>query len=364
MAELAVSVIDDVHELAQLRPAWRAVFASSPDRNIFLTWEWAYTWWCHFGCRDKLHVIVVRDGSDVVAIAPLLDAASHPWLGYRMLVGIGQEDADYGGFLLGADPESTGTLILDHLEEQVGRSGSVNFTRLREDSTLLSLLRRRFGLREGGRTLVQEMREEYPFLELARFVDPWRQVAALEKRNDVRRRLRRLRERHDINFDYESSAVQRNVDRFLALHDHRWAKKREGASGIFVSNQGRAFVRDVAQALDECGYVRLSFLNADEKPIAARLGFEFDGIYLGMKSAFDPAFAPFGPGHLIVAMVLEEMAARGLEEFDFMRGAGAHKTAWANGTRMVGYWTLRRPGLIGHRRLWLVLRRRRRLRGE
>ena len=62
----------------------------------------------------------------------------------------------------------------------------------------------------------------------------------------------------------------------------------------------------------------MSFVTADGVPIAARFGFECGGTYLGMKEAFDPAFASFAPGHLSVALLLEEMVARGLHEFDFL----------------------------------------------
>jgi CelD/BcsL family acetyltransferase involved in cellulose biosynthesis len=361
MGKLALSVVDDEREFARLRSPWHAVFNSSEDRNVFLTWEWAHTWWRHFHGRDRLCVVVVHEGSNVVAIAPLLDTF-FGLFGRRMLVGIGQETADYGGFLLGDQPEATGELILDYLEERLARGHAVNLTRLREGSRLLLLLRRRFPPSRPGPTLVQELIEDYPYLDLTKSEDPARHVSALEKRNDVRRRLRRLRERHDVGFVYRATPPRMAVEGFLTLHEERWASKNHPPSGIFVSNKGRVFVLDVAEALDSSELLRVSFVTADGVPIAARFGFECGGTYVGMKSAFDPAFASFAPGHLIVALLLEEMVARGLHEFDFLRGGGEHKDAWANGRRTVGYWTLRRPGAIGHRLLWLALRRRGRLR--
>jgi CelD/BcsL family acetyltransferase involved in cellulose biosynthesis len=363
MGELALSVVDDEREFATLRSAWHAVFHASEDRNVFLTWEWAYTWWRHFAGRDRLHVVVVHDGSTVVAIAPLLETSLGPWgWGHRMLVGIGQETADYGGLLLGEQPDATGEMILDHLEQRAARVDAVNLTRMRENARLLSILRRRFPPVRLGQTLVRELTEDYPCLDLTKTDDPAGHISALEKRNDVRRRLRRLREEHDVGFVYQATPARVAVEQFLALHDERWAAKGRPPSGLFVSRRGRAFVLDAAEALNASGHLRVSFVTADGVPIAARFGFECDGTYFGMKSAFDPAFASFGPGHLIVGMLLEEIAARGLHEFDFLRGAGEHKDAWANGGRAVGYWTLRRRGAIGHRLLWLALRRRRRLR--
>jgi CelD/BcsL family acetyltransferase involved in cellulose biosynthesis len=328
---------------------------------VFLTWEWVHTWWRHFRGRDRLHVVVVREGSNIVAIAPLLETP----LGLfrrRMLIGIGQESADYGGFLLGDQPDATGELILGHLEDRVARGDAVNLTRLRESSTLLSLLRRRFQPTRPGPTLVQELCEDYPCLDLTQTEDPSGHIAALEKRNDVVRTLRRLREKHDVEFVYHAGGSCLAVEQFLAIYDARWNAKGERPSGLFVGSRGRAFLRDVAGALDPSGLLRVSFVTADKVAIAGWFGFECDGAYLGMSTAFDPAFASFGPGHLIVGLLLEELVARGVHEFDFLRGADQHKDKWANVHRTVGYWTLRRRGHIGHRLLWLALRRRRRLR--
>src|SRR2546429_4472490 len=310
---LALSVIEDEREFAVLRSPWQAVFNSSRDRNVYLTWEWSYTWWRHFGDRDRLHVLVVREGNDVVAIAPLLETSLGPrGLGRRMLIGIGQETADYGGFLLGERPDARGDAILGHLEQRITRGQVVILTRLREDNTLLSLLRRRFPPGRRGPSLVQEFVEDYPFLDLMKTENPAAHVSMLEKRNDVRRRLRRLRESHDVAFVYHATRPRMNAQRFLALHDERWTAKEREPSGLFGSGAGRAFLLDVAEALDASGYLRLSFVIADGAPIAARFGFECDGTYFGVKSAFDPAFASFGPGHLIVALLLEDMVARGL----------------------------------------------------
>jgi CelD/BcsL family acetyltransferase involved in cellulose biosynthesis len=363
VAQLVLSVIQNERDFAMLRSPWRAVFNSSDDRNVFLTWEWAYTWWRHFGRRDRLHVVAVWKGSDLVSVAPLLETSLGPrgW-GHRMLVGIGQETADYGGFLLGDHPDAT-ELILDHLEQRVAHGEVVNLTRLREDGVLLSLLRRRFIPNRRSPTLIQELVEDYPFLDLTKPENPADYISALEKRNDVRRRLRRLREQYAVDFVYHAAPPRVAVERFLALHDQRWMAKGRTPSGLFVSRTGRAFLLDVAEALDATGYLRLSFVTADGAPIAARFGFECNGTYLGMKSAFDPAFSSFGPGQLMVALLIREMLARGLHEFDFLRGAGEHKDAWANGRRAVGYLTLRRRGAVGHRLLWLALRRRGRLRG-
>jgi CelD/BcsL family acetyltransferase involved in cellulose biosynthesis len=209
--------------------------------------------------------------------------------------------------------------------------------------------------------LVLEEQSEYPFLDFTAFDDPQRSVASLLKKNDVRRRLRRLAEQHEVAFEYDLAPTAVRMNQMFDLHRSRWDAKDGTMSGLFAGARRQAFSREVAERLAGCDLTRLSFVFADGQPIVGRFGFEFDHGYFGFKSGFDPQFAAFGPGHLIVGMLLEEAVARELRFFDFMRGAGDHKSQWATGTRDVGYWSLRRRDprsrLDGLRMRWMLRRR-------
>ena len=212
MGQLALSVVDDEREFAKLRSPWHAVFNSSEDRNVFLTWEWAHTWWRHFHGRDRLHVVVVREGSNIVAIAPIARDARSACSGAGCSLASARRPPTTEGVFSALSPTRPASLILDYLEERVARRHAVNLTRLRESSRLLSLLRRRFPPSRPGPTLVQELSEDYPCLDLTKTEDPAGHVSTLEKRNDVRRRLRRLRERHDVGFVYQAAPPRMAVE--------------------------------------------------------------------------------------------------------------------------------------------------------
>src|ERR1051325_6631522 len=47
------------------------LLAHSSADSLLLTCEWLYTWWKHFGRGRKLHVLAIRCGMDLIAIAPL-----------------------------------------------------------------------------------------------------------------------------------------------------------------------------------------------------------------------------------------------------------------------------------------------------
>ena len=62
---------------------------------------------------------------------------------------------------------------------------------------------------------------------------------------------------------------------------------------------------------------------------AAFYGFHAAGRTIFYLSGFDPAFARYSPGKLVVAHAIEQAIARdAARAFDFLRGAEAYKYAW------------------------------------
>src|SRR5262249_21734181 len=59
-------------DLVDLEPAWNALVRDAGVDHPFLTHAWVRTTWECFGQGNRLHVIVVRDADEVVAIAPLM----------------------------------------------------------------------------------------------------------------------------------------------------------------------------------------------------------------------------------------------------------------------------------------------------
>src|SRR2546427_13262833 len=64
--------IEDPADFANLREEWNGLLAASQADCLFLTWEWLYAWWKHLGGRRRLHLLLVRDGRELAAIAPLV----------------------------------------------------------------------------------------------------------------------------------------------------------------------------------------------------------------------------------------------------------------------------------------------------
>lgn len=352
-----VDVVADERGLRELRPGWSALLATSADASPYLTWEWADTWWRSFGGGDRLHVAVARRGDEVVGVAPLLRCGPLVGRAPTVYVGLGHESADYGGALLGTDPAS-GAALAGHVGGLVRRGACVVLPRLVPEGGTLPALRA-----ERRLVLTSLFEEEYPYLDLPEGEDGVRLVERLWKKNDVRRRLKRLEQSSVVTFDYDRPPEDLEV--FLRLHSARWQQKGQRPAGLFATDTGQRFLRALVPAGRDAGWLHLSRVDVDGAPAAARVGFELGGVYHGVKSAFDPALRDHGPGHLVVGFLLREALARGVHRFDFMRGEGAHKHQWTTTSRPVGYWVAHRGGRAGDlqtRYAWAVLRWRNRRR--
>src|SRR5579871_985475 len=66
----AIEKIADDDAFSRLQGEWDELLQTSAADNLFLTFEWLYTWWKHFGTRRRLSILALRSNQELVAIAP------------------------------------------------------------------------------------------------------------------------------------------------------------------------------------------------------------------------------------------------------------------------------------------------------
>lgn len=360
---LTVDVVDRPEDFDALRPEWNAAAATQVDPNVFLTWEWLATWWRHLGVRHpgaRLHVVTVRDGDGLVLAAPLFRAEwGYGPLRAPVLHQVSYDAGDYGGVLLVRRPDEAVAALAAHLADVLRHdTRSVVLSRLTTDSRFLAGLRSALGGpatgRSSGRSAIAAT--EAPILDSAcpyALVDADYDLARRQKRHRVPQRLRRLADDHDVAFERHTGAgLEAGLARFLDAHRRRWDDRPDAMQGQLVDPAREAFLLDATRALDAAGHLRLTTLQADGTTAAANLDYEFAGRLYMFKAAFDPGFGRYAPGHLLVSHVFDEGLARGVHEFDFMRGDHEYKRGWTNGDRHLVTVRLIRPGLNGYVAGW------------
>src|SRR5580698_9071382 len=66
----SVEWITNDSALDAIRDDWNGLLRSSRADCLFLTWEWAATWWKYLGAPGRLTVFAVRHQGELVALAP------------------------------------------------------------------------------------------------------------------------------------------------------------------------------------------------------------------------------------------------------------------------------------------------------
>jgi len=306
--------LEPVPSLAEARELWQGLAPRS--RNIFATWEWAVTWWRHFGRDGTLHLIACESsGGEPFALLPLHINRER---GLRTLRFVGHGPADELGPVCA--PEHTpaaARAVRRSLADSRGRWDLFVGDYLPADQGWDSLL--------GGRAAMQE---PSPVVDIE--TADWDDFLAARSsglRKQIRYQERRLEREHDLRYrlSVDPDRLDEDFELLCRLHELRWAA---GGSDAFVGGR-RSFLRDFARCAQERGWLRLWFLELDGRAVAAWLGFRFCGVESYYQGGRDPGWDDRSVGAVLVAHTLREAVGDGLSEYRFLRGGEAYKDRFA-----------------------------------
>ena len=305
-----------LEELAALEPAradWQrlAEAAGSP----FSTYEWADTWWRHFGGGRPLHVVRCRDGAGrAFAILPLFLARSRP---VRMLRFVGQGAADQlMPVCAPEDAAAAAAALHSALGDGLGGWHALIADRLPGEE---------WAERVGGRVLD---RTPSPVLETGGLgFDDWLRSRSKNFREQVRRRERKLAKAHELAFRLtdDPGRLDSDLDTLIRLHRARWGD----ASGSFEGDR-EAFHRDFARVALERGWLRLWTLELDGRPAASWLGYRFGGAEWYYQAGRDPALEREAVGFVLMAHTVRAALDDGVREYRLLLGGEGYKDRFAN----------------------------------
>ncbi len=342
---LTVRGTHDPARLLALREEWAALFAAAGEPTPFLSWEWLFTWWRHFGARRPVWIVEARDGAG--ALAGLLPLSSRPALvGVRrwQLLGNGVTGADGVDVLVrSADAPAVREAVARALCASARSWDAIDLEDLPRGSPTLPALREAL-TRRGARAAV-ERRFVCPGFAVAGTFEA--HLARIRRRETYGRRVRWLSRQPGFRVEVATTPAEAGdaMNDFLRLHRLRWAA--EGGSYGIPPGAAEAFHRDVGPLLAARGWLRLYRLFVGRDAIAAVYGIEVGRRFYYYQSGYDPAWSARSPGLVLVGRTVEDAYARGLADYDFLRGQEPYKLDWADDRRETIAIRLRAPGLRG-----------------
>jgi CelD/BcsL family acetyltransferase involved in cellulose biosynthesis len=326
---LGLSVVEhrDAARLGALRDEWRALFDAAQAPSPFLSWEWLHTFHHRFAARRPIWILEARDRA--ARLAGLLVLAARPGLvGERRyaLLGNGLTGAD--GLDVLARPElahAARTVIAHALAGDTSAWDVLDLEDLPCGSPTIAALRAAMAAR-GAHTHVERGFVCPGFALRGTFEE---HLARIRRRETYRRRVRWLERQPGYRIEITSAPedAAAAMEDFLRLHRLRW--RIEGGSAGIPPGAVEDFHREVAELLAARGWLRLYRLFVGRDAIAAVYGLEMGGRFFYYQSGYDPAWSARSPGVVLVGRTVEDAYARGLTDYDFLRGTEAYKMDWA-----------------------------------
>jgi CelD/BcsL family acetyltransferase involved in cellulose biosynthesis len=340
-------------DLKEFEPIWNTLLQESKDNDIFSTWEWISCWWKHLGKHRELRVLTAEEGNKIWAIAPFM-LSKYRFMKFATISKIeflGSPQSDYNNFIWIGHEQRCLDLFLKHLLQQPDWD-CLDLTDVREGTLSARLLRESPAATSSK--LESRVVATCPYMKLPPSLEEFAKSMDRDMRHSLRRKMRRLSEKHGINFKTHSdfASVQDATSFLFDLNEKRWSPR--GESGAFARQEVRDFHRDLVNRFSEKGWLAMSFLTANEEPIAVDYSFDYRAKRYGYQSGFDPRFARYGVGELLRMHNIEVCLARGLREYDFLRGGERYKLRWPTKIRRNFAIELVRKGLLARTRRHMI----------
>jgi CelD/BcsL family acetyltransferase involved in cellulose biosynthesis len=157
-----------------------------------------------------------------------------------------------------------------------------------------------------------------------------------KKRQDIRRRMRRLGEMGDVRFKMAETEgeIGASRDTLIRLHQSRWSQR--GKPGVFSSDRFRLFHDKMIPIAHRKNWLRLGTLFLDERPLACVYNFHFMSKIYGYQLGMEISETPYsGYGSLALVYAISHAISEGMREYDLLTGTPDYKRRLAKERREV-----------------------------
>lgn len=340
---LSIQEVSNLADLEALRPEWERLLAGAPDPSAFLSYEWFQPWWRSFG-RGDLAVFVVRDGAELVGLAPLARRRLRP-AGLPLLRSLTNEhSAKYDWLAPSARVDEVVAALVANLAEQDSWQ-VLECTYLPENSATAAAVDRQ--ARARGWRVRRVFHGASPYIPIQ---GDWSEFFAhLPKslRSNLRNRERKLHEAGPVAVVSvrDPERIAEVLPRAFAIEAAGWKGRR--GTAIASSRATHAFYTELAARQSEQGRLVLYFLQLDGQDIAFRYCLDYRGTFSSVKTGYDPRFARYSPGLLLMEKILEELFRRSDHvRYDMLGTPVPWKMEWTRRLTITQRMLVYRPGLF------------------
>ncbi len=332
MGDLSIEEVNDVEDFRTLRESWNALLQESSDNNIFLTWEWLFNWWRHYGSDKKLRILLIKESDKIIGIAPFMEKRYREgFITVGVIENLCSENCDYSGIILTDKKHESVALLMDYLAKIIKDGNLIaRMYHIPENSTFLTILREQYPSLSKSLFLHEKVITSCPYINLPATWEEYLHTLSKKRRGNLRRAMQSLQKDHEVEFKRYTAGddLQNQLQVLFKLHQKRWQGKN--IISKFTTPEAREFYMDVSQAFNKNNWLSFSSLNVDGKTVSMLWGFKYRNTWCDMTPAFDPDYSRYSVGNLHILKIIEESIQDGLGKLDFLKGEAAYKAHWTS----------------------------------
>jgi CelD/BcsL family acetyltransferase involved in cellulose biosynthesis len=328
MKEYRTEVIRSMDQFKAISKPWNELLNKSSSNNIFLTWEWQFSWAESFLKEGRqLFIVAVYHEDELVGIAPWYvrrDSMKGIPIKQIEFLGTPEGGCDYLDVLARKGKEEPVTTALyEFLFNEVSPQWDcMRLVDIRANSMfLLHLLSR---IAEEGKYLEITTGSFCPFAALPRTREELYANLSTNRREQFRRHLKMLNGSGNMEHRSVSSiGVLEVLDEYFAFY--------ENEKQLFDTSL-RSLIKNFLSRCDSGNRVQIDLLRSQGKNIAGLLHLCYEGVISMYLMAVDKDYNPkISVGNVLVGLSVENAVSQGFSVYDFLKGTEPYKFHWANG---------------------------------
>jgi CelD/BcsL family acetyltransferase involved in cellulose biosynthesis len=314
---------------------WRALCSEAADDQPFYRPEWIRAYVRAFVPGARILLITAKVDSRLCLVLPMIED-KHVFSGFPVRRLRSPVNAHGGRFdavrTLGPNGDAAIRATWEFLNE-LGCWDVLDFSHTPAGSTIDQLIAK---AAECGLRTARVPDKPNPYVPVPS--DPEllsRMPISSRLRTKLRQARRELAKRGSLNFIRVDVADRDKLDAFYRLEASGWKGKEKSA--IACSAPTRQFYDEIAESAAKFGYFSLYMLASNGRLLAAHFALTSATRCYSPKVAYDETFKQFAPGHLIMAEILQDCVARGIQGFDITGPNDDWKMKWTSETRALNH---------------------------
>jgi CelD/BcsL family acetyltransferase involved in cellulose biosynthesis len=330
-AEYRIEVVRDLNRFNALASEWQRLVDRCAGDRLFLSHTWFRTWWESFGEDAELYVVTVRNGSELLAAAPMMRTCRSMYgVKLNTIEAIQNPHSPRYDFILANDQDPK---LYRALWKAMAEPGidSIVLTQVPESSNTIRNIEK---LAKGDGWLTgQWSPPPSPFIPLNGDYGAFLKTLKGGTRYNLRRRLERLNTLGPVDMEIvtDRDAVYGAMQDGLQIEAAAWKGKQ--GTAIVSDSATVNFYKRLAESEADLGRLRLSFLRVAGKRIAFNYLLQSQNKFYGVKIGYDPQYHTYSPGNLLLDLILKAACAENIEEYDFLGVDDDWKLEWTKEKR-------------------------------